>query len=352
MPDMTTRHLFCSCGASGSAYSSGLVLLFAMLSAALTLGTATPALAAYVTGNNIRDLTHDSQLRDYNVYAPASYHGLSPVALVVDLHGAGSNKEEQRAISGWVAKANALGILVAYPDGIGNTWNAGVCCGGNSEDDVGFIRAMLDAIELEGNVDASHIYVTGLSNGGAMSHRLACEAADVFAAAAPLAFPTPYNDFATECQPSTEIPLLLSMGLTDVVVPYESGTFGGAVESFEAWRQKNSCGPEAPEDRIDVGGSFCDIDISCASATQVGLCSVRGSAFDPPFDDVSGHVLYINDDGLVLADLIWEFFQTGTIQQPPPPLPVAGSVGVVALALSLVALGVGRLGRDRRRADG
>lgn len=345
---MTTRHLPHPSDRSGSAASAGLGELFRLLGAVLVLGAATPALAVYTTGDNIRDLTHDSRLRVYNVYAPPGYDGLSPVALVVDLHGATSNKEEQKAISGWSAKADALGILVAYPDGIGNTWNAGVCCGGNTEDDVGFIRAMVDAIELEGNVDSSHVYVTGLSNGGAMSHRLACEAADVFAAAAPLAFPTPYDDFASECQPSREIPLLLSMGLTDVLVPYEGGIFGGAVESFEAWRQKNGCGPEPPEDRIEVGGSFCDIDTSCAGSTQVGLCSVRGSAFDePPLDAFSGHILYINDDGLVMADLIWEFFQTGTIRQPPAQLPALGPLAVTALALGLAALGAGARGRAR-----
>jgi polyhydroxybutyrate depolymerase len=347
---MATHRLSGSSGPSGPADSSGLRLVSALLSTALALGAATPALAVYTTGDNLRDLTHDSQLRVYNAYAPASYDGLSPVALVVDLHGYGSTKEQQKAISGWSGKADALGILVAYPDGIGNSWNAGVCCGGNAEDDVGFIRAMVDAIELEGNVDASHVYVTGLSNGGAMSHRLACEAADVFAAAAPLAFPTPYDDFATECQPSGEIPLLLTMGLTDVVVPYEDGSFGGAVESFDAWRQKNSCGPEPPEDRIDVGGSFCDIDTSCAGSTQVGLCSVRGSAFDPPLDIYSGHILYINDDGLVLPDLIWEFFQTGSIQQPSHGVPALGPLAAVALALSLAAVGAGRLGRNRGRA--
>jgi len=347
---MTTRPLSGSSGPSGSADSGGLRLLSALLGAALALGTATPALALYATGDNLRDLTHDSQLRVYNVYAPAGYGGLSPVALVVDLHGASSTKEQQQAISGWGHKADALGILVAYPDGIGNTWNAGVCCGGNTEDDVGFIRAMVDAIELEGNVDASRIYVTGLSNGGAMSHRLACEAADIFAAAAPLAFPTPYDDFATECQPSAEIPLLLTMGLTDVVVPYEGGTFGGAVESFDAWRQKNTCGSEPPEDRIELGGSFCDIDTSCASSTQVGLCSVRGSALDPPLDIYSGHILYINDDSLVMSDLIWEFFQTGSIQQPPHGVPALGPLAVMALALTLAAAGAVRLGRERGRA--
>lgn len=320
----------------------------------LLVATASVANAAYTSGVNARSLTHDSLLREYDVYAPPSYDGSTPVALIVDIHGASSNKAQQMGISGWTGKADAEGFLVVYPQGIGNTWNAGVCCGGNTNDDVGFLLAMVDAIELEGNVDASQIFVTGLSNGGAMTHRMACEAADVFAAAAPLAFPTPYTNFATQCTPASQIPLLLTMGLTDIVVPYSGGIFGGAVPSFEAWRAKNGCGTGTPEDHFEQGTAFCDVDTSCAGAVSVGLCSVTGIDFPPPLNIFNGHVLYSNVDGVNLADKMWEFFQTGTIAgDPPPAVPASGALPVLALVIGLGALG-GRLARHRadlRRAD-
>lgn len=327
--------------------------LLPLLCTALLLALApSAALAAYATGTNGRSLTHDAVLRVYNVYAPAGYDGLTPVPLVVDIHGLTSTKEQQQGLSGWQAKADAEGFLVAYPDGLDQSWNAGTCCAPsttNGVDDVGFIRAMVLAIQAEGNVDASQIFVTGLSNGGAMTHRLACEAADVFVAAAPLAFPTPYSDFATECTPSATIPVLLSMGLTDVLVPYEDGFFGGAVESFEAWRSKNGCGAAAPEEHLYMGQSYCDVDLSCGSGTQVGLCSVYGTAFGPPLEDVSGHVLYINDDGIVFADVIWQFFQSGSLASfdtGPPPVPQVPAMGVgtsISLGLVLTVLGAGAL---------
>ncbi len=320
----------------------------ALVSLSLCLAPAT-ALALFTPGNNQRTLTHDAELRAYNVYAPLGYPGASPVPLVVDLHGFTSNKGQQQAISGWQAKANAVGFLVAYPDGLGNSWNAGVCCGSaatNDEDDVGFIRAMVAAIQAEASVDANRIYATGLSNGGAMTHRLACEAADVFAAAAPLAFPTPYTDFANQCQPSRPIPVLMFMGLTDVLVPYSDGIFGSALGSFDSWRTKNACGAQPPpEQHVDLGGSYCDVDLTCAADTQVGLCSIRGTAFGGALQPFSGHILYINDDALVLADTIWQFFTDFSL--PPAPVPSLTPAAMLALAGGLAAVGGALLKRRR-----
>ena len=54
-------------------------------------------------------------------------------------------------------------------------------------DDVGFIRALVSYLHSLVNIDARRIYATGMLNGGILSHRLACEAADVFAAIGPVA---------------------------------------------------------------------------------------------------------------------------------------------------------------------
>jgi polyhydroxybutyrate depolymerase len=284
------------------------------------------ASGAFVPGTNVRSIEHDGRSRFYNVYVPADYGGTEALPLVVDLHGFTSTKEQQQVLSGWQEKADLEGFFVAFPDGFQTSWNAGVCCGAaisNRVDDVGFIVAMVAAIGVEGSLDMGSIYATGLSNGGAMTHRLACEATDTFTAAAPIAFPVPYTDFNSECTPPRSIPILLFMGLTDTVIPYVNGPFGDAVESFNAWREKQVCGVEPPEEQLSLGGSSCSFDRSCAAgASQVGLCSVRGSAFHPfpvPISSgfVDGHILYLNDDDVVLPDLIWDFFQSQRLGSRP-----------------------------------
>ncbi len=84
--------------------------------------------------------------------------------------------------------AAAQGIAVAYPDGIGGSWNAGGCCGqaeADDLDDVGFILALVDELVASYSIDPDRVYLTGFSNGGLLAYRLACES-DRFAAIAPV----------------------------------------------------------------------------------------------------------------------------------------------------------------------
>ena len=280
--------------------------IFIMLGAIFFLGHSS-VWGAFMSGDNARTLMHDGKMRNYNVHAPTGYNSANTVPLVVDLHGDTSNAAQQRIISGWDDLADTEGFLVAYPDGIGNSWNAEICCGdalSNDEDDVGFLLAMVAAIQSEANINSSAIYLTGLSNGGGMTQVMACEAASTFAGFAPMAFPFPYF-VPSNCSPSVEKPMLIFMGLSDSVVPYSN-----AATVFSQWRSKNSCGPEATETLDQYGDSSCDIDESCAGNVEVGLCSITGS------DTFAGHVLYFNDDNVDLAQIAWDFFQPSTTTAP------------------------------------
>lgn len=305
--------------------------------AALALGiAASPALATLPVGlSEDHALVHDGAARAYDVYRSP---GGQSKPLVVDLHGFTSNGNEQRGISGWLALAQSEGFHVAWPDGTASSWNGGTCCGDavlNDVDDVGFIRAMVAAIQAEANVDAGRIYVTGLSNGGAMTQRLACEAADLFAAAAPMAFPVPYVDFAAECTPSESIPVLSFMGFTDTLVAYS-----GAAPSFAGWRDQNGCDSTgaSPEISEIYGTANCAIDTSCSEAgVEVGLCSVTGITFAPPLDVFDGHILYLNTEGVDLTQRAWDFMRVH--RTVPFVVPLSGSIWLLGGSLS----GVGAL---------
>jgi polyhydroxybutyrate depolymerase len=300
------------------------------LCAGILLLAARPGSAAFVPGDNPRTLAFGGLLRAYRVHVPPGYDGSVPVPLVVDIHGLGSNVQEQEVVSGMAAKANATGFLVVYPQGVDDAWNAGTCCGNAGIDDVGFMRALVAAVSAEANIDPRRVYATGLSNGGAMTQRLACDAADLFAAAAPMSFPIPLRPLS-DCQPIRAMPVLTVMGLTDVLVRYNGGPFGSAPSTFAYWRDVDGCGDGAPDQVVERGQSRCETYTSCAQGVQAGLCSITANSFIGT--RIEGHVVYLNSD-FNLADVAWNFLSSFTLPD------------VTAPADSVLA------GRDRTKIDG
>ena len=296
-----------------------------------------------VPGDYTREVVVDGLTRTYLVHVPPSYTGATAVPLVVDIHGWTATAEIQAALSGFIALSNARGFIVTHPQGIGNAFNGGVCCT-TAADDVAFMRALVANMETEAAIDPQRIYATGLSNGGAMTHRLACEAADLFAAAAPLAFPISL-DPPSSCQPSRPIPVLTFMGLTDMLVHYEGGPWPSAAATFTHWRDTNACGSGPPEIHTSSGNSYCDYDTSCADGVQVGLCSITAQAFPGQFYD--GHILYLNPD-YNLAVLAWNFLSQHTLTPTaPPPVPALPIAWLPAAAGLLVASSSRRFRTDR-----
>jgi len=148
--------------------------------------------SSLVPGETTMSIRVGVRNRTFLVHVPPSYTGLSTVPLVLDLHGLGSNSSQQAGLSGFREKSNQVGFIVAWPQGVRNSWNAFGCCGTAdffNIDDPAFLRAVVARISQLGRIDSKRVYITGLSNGGFMTHRMACVAADIFAAAAPVSAP-------------------------------------------------------------------------------------------------------------------------------------------------------------------
>jgi polyhydroxybutyrate depolymerase len=172
--------------------------------------------------------------RPYDIHLPADYVAARPVPVVLAIHGGGGNSR---------AAARTA------------------CPGG----DIAYFRALLGALSRWVAVDPRRVYATGLSNGGAMSHRLACQMADRIAAIATLGGENQYATAAT-CAPRRPVPVLDIHGTRDPCWPYEGGTAACAqrdgmskisVEaSMRIWAAINGCGsaqaaqPMASEDGI------------------------------------------------------------------------------------------------------
>jgi polyhydroxybutyrate depolymerase len=159
--------------------------------------------------------------RTFRTYRPASLSAGRAVPLVVVLHGgAGSGAQAERSY-GWNAAADRDGFVVAYPDGVGRSWNAGPgCCGPavrDGADDVAFLEDVVTAVSRGAPVDASRVRVTGMSNGAMMAYRLACDST-VFTAIAPVA-----GTLIGDCPHPAPVPVLHIHGTADESVPWAGG---------------------------------------------------------------------------------------------------------------------------------
>ncbi len=280
-------------------------------------------------GDHRISIVHDGLTRNYILYVPSAYitkykNNELKVPVVFDFHGHHSTPLSARYNSGILEVSGREGFIVVYPEGLGpianRSFNGEICCGyavENDIDDVGYVLAVLDDVKEKFNymIDEKRVYTTGKSNGGIMSHKLACDAADVFAAAAPVVGP-----FGMECNPSRNIPIKMFYGSDDYIVKYDGSRgiltpssmdpFISAEESFMTWAELNGCSIEEGEEpevtyTSSSGASYCETYVQCGEEgedVEVTMCTVKG-----------GHSLSANIDGVNIAEQAWEFLSKYTL---------------------------------------
>lgn len=262
---------------------------------------ATPA------GSETRTIDVDGVSRDFRLYIP---RGLSDdPALVVMMHGGlGSARQAERAY-GWNDEADAAGFVVAYPEGVGRTWNAGNCCGGAARDgvdDVAFITALVTELQDEFGIASGRTFATGMSNGAMMTYRLACET-DLFAAIAPVA-----GTIVTTCDVPVPTSVLHIHGLDDGTVRMdgEPGDGIGDVDGMPIadvnalWRAADGCAEPVVVEEPPVTTSAS----VCADDRRVVLVTVADAGHQWPGSVAREGATDQPSDALDATTVVWEFF--------------------------------------------
>jgi polyhydroxybutyrate depolymerase len=278
--------------------------------------------------------------RTFIVHIPTGYTGSSPVPVVLDFHPLGGSGMQQEGSSGWKAKCDSVGCIAVFPNSSSkagdNSWNAGYCCDNaekNQIDDVQFARDMIKWIEANTCVDPKRIYASGGSNGAGMSYRLACQAADVIAAVAPVDFRcvtgtdplasagqvTAASNTACTCTLPRPIAVVAyDEGQDNSVVPYMGGQtpnlktdcppssscvgigFTSAMVNFQTWANFDKCAGSAA---ADPNNSLCQTYASCSGNTQVTLCTVPEA----------GHLSAYANASAKVTDTAWNVFKTQSL---------------------------------------
>ena len=171
--------------------------------------------------------------RPVDVHVPPSYDGTKPMPLVILLHGYGASGSIQEIYMHLKPLSDKVGFLYAHPDGTVDKsgqrfWNAtDACCNfdPSAVDDVSYLMGLVSQIEARYNVDPKRVHFVGHSNGGFMSHRLACEHGDRIASIASLAGDT--WAMPSECPGKDPVAVLQIQGTADETVNYAGGSFFG-----------------------------------------------------------------------------------------------------------------------------
>jgi len=207
------------------------------------------------------EYTVESQGLTWNVNAWAPKSAGAPVVFV--FHGASGNGKLYLERNGWLDAAKANGFAVIAPDGLParprleaalltnpRLWNAGNLNAASPRariDDAQFFDALLDDAAWRFQIDTKRVFVTGHSNGAALSFLLAVKRRDKIAAIAPVAS-LPYVDGVTR-----KMPTLWIIGKKDPLVPFAGGestlpwgkrTTPPVEPSVLKWARANGCDAE------------------------------------------------------------------------------------------------------------
>ena len=216
--------------------------------------------------STLRTISVGGAERSFWIVQPPSARRPAPVVFV--LHG-GSTGDARVTFRYRFQDLGARdGVVTVHPNGVGEGWNDGrgtqfLLARGGAADDVAFFRAMIDALALDGTAEPNRIYVTGGSNGGMMTMRLACELGESLAAVAAFSANLP-APLVESCTPSRPVPIMLMNGTADRLMPYAGGAVAaisgddrgqviGAEETFQFWSGRNRCnGAPVQQDLPDV----------------------------------------------------------------------------------------------------
>ena len=276
-------------------------------------------------------IIHDDTERSFIVHIGRSYDASEPTALVFVLHGGGGSAEVMPIFTGFNTIADRESFIVVYPDGFENHWNDGrepkiYRTHIENTDDTGFISSIMDALTVELNIDMTRIFVTGISNGGMMSHRLACELSDRIAAIAPVASSIPVN-MADIWNPSRSVSTLIINGTEDPLVPWEGGdiqmgemSLGNVLsvsDTVNFWISNNNCyvQPEVTrlsERNVNDGTSvWMETFSDCTSGTEVVLFGIDGGGHTWPggYQYADEHLIGKTSQEFDASEIIWQFFK-------------------------------------------
>jgi len=292
---------------------ASVAMLCTLLALAGACGDGVPTTAAPMTRYT---LEHDGLEREYFVFLPSNYKDGEklPVALFMHGYGGSATGTEVEVTNGLTRYAEEYGYVMVFPQSTWfmsagapderwevSSWNhisdgfdtgpegpictadadpypcppecgsCGECGWASCHDDVGFLKELIARISSEFAVGTNRVYVAGFSNGAMMANRIACEASELFAAAALIGGRV---EPGFECMPTSALPLLQVNGGADETVPFDGRVsdtgyfYASTIAIAEHWNNGAACAgkkiawtsPTIAEEAVQCTATCADSD--------------------------------------------------------------------------------------------
>ena len=287
---------------------------------ALALGASAPTAAQSPPpseAGTLQSLQVAGEARRYYLHVPPTWHRDHPAPLILVFHAGGGRAIDIAPHTGFSRLADRDGFIVAYPQGLNGRWNDGRGFATATHDDVAFVRALLDTLGRELNVDPRRVYATGISNGAMFAYRLACDLPGTFAGVAPVAGAMP-AELAPGCAATAPTSVIAFQGTTDPLMPYLGGGVGqrrvlSAERSVGFWATAAGCtGPTSSDDAVDRVRDGTRVRhaafAGCREGRGVELYTIEGGGHTWPGGPTAGARVGRVSREIDATDLIWEFF--------------------------------------------
>jgi polyhydroxybutyrate depolymerase len=296
-----------------------LVFVLSVVAVAIIATTASRAYwARPLAGTVERQLVLGGATRTYLLHAGGDARRGRPLVLV--LHGLGGQAAalERRTRGTFDKLADRFGAVIVYPQASGDrphwgTWRVAGAGVPPPPDDLGFLSALVDALDAELGIDRKRVFAAGFSNGASMVYHLACARSDLVAAVAPVSGAMS-PDVAAACRQGAPVSIIGMHGATDPTWPLDAAIRDGVA----SWAKRDGC-PAQPAtsrapDTDPNDGTRTQIDVfgPCAAGTEVAFYTIDGGGHAWPGEDSaplafrhSGNIPRDFDAGAV----IWDFFQ-------------------------------------------
>lgn len=186
-------------------------------------------------------------VRSFHFFQPNTTSMNDKPSVIFVLHGGGGSGKSMIDLTRFTDYSSDHNFISVYPDGFGHRWNDGrelIFSRTDQEniDDIHFLIDLKNYFVQKYNADPDRFFIAGLSNGGFMVTKLACETKGVFAGYASIV-----GGLGTlvqnRCKDIEPVPILFIAGAQDGIVPYLGGNVriphknqtidGGSILSFE-----------------------------------------------------------------------------------------------------------------------